>query len=332
MQVDITKSQDSKVQSNSLIKRIAHSPEVGIFIPLLSICVITTVINPSFATATNLLTVLKMLAFIAIVALGESLVIIVAEIDISVGKLAGLGTMIFAYMLIVAKQGVLVAALSALLVGTAAGFINGFMVTYLGLSNFIATIGMFYVAGGARYLLTKGYPLYPLPYNLGDIGKATPLGLSWSVIIAVILFVIVGLMLKKTIFGRRLYATGDNKEVAALAGINVKWMKISAYMICGFLASLAGILLAIETNSGLPASGEGWEFKAIASCAVGGISLAGGMGSALGVAIGVIIINVLDNSLIMLGVDSNLQKVATGVVLAGAVIFDMVKRRRKVKA
>ena len=127
-------------------------------------------------------------------------------------------------------------------------------------------------------------------------------------------------------------AAGDNREVAQLAGINVQRIRITAYTICGIMAALAGLLFTIDLDNGVPQNGDGWEFRAIASCAVGGVSLSGGKGSALGVAIGALIIYILSNSLIMLSVPATLQKSVIGILLAGSVMLDVWKQRRKVRA
>lgn len=315
----------------SIFSKIVQSAEFGVLIPLLVITVITALLNRNFLTLTNFTTILKILPFMAIATLGISFVLMTGNVDISIGRTAGLCGMVFPYCMIVLEMNPIISFIIAMLVGGLIGLFNGFLIVRLGLPDFVATIGTLYAAGGARFLLTKGYPLSPLPYNLGKFGDATPLGLSWSLFIALALYVAVQFILRKTLFGRRLLATGDNREVAALAGINVARMRMAAYSICGFLSALGGILLTIDLDNGMPQNGDGWEFKAIASCAVGGVSLMGGKGSALGVAIGVLIIFIVDNSLVMIGVPSSLQKSVTGVILGGAVMFDIIKQKQKIR-
>ena len=322
---------EAKRINNSIFSKIVHSAEFGVLIPLIIIIVGTTLANKNFLTLTNFTTILKILPFLAIATLGISFVLITGNVDISIGRVAGLSGMVFPYCMIVLKINPFLSLLIGLLVGALIGLLNGYMIVKIGLPDFIATIGTLYAAGGARFLLTKGYPLSPLPFNLGKFGDATPLGLSWSFFIAVALFVFVGILLKKSLFGRKLLATGDNREVAALAGINVNRMRMTAYTLCGLFAALAGILLTIDLDNGMPQNGDGCEFKAIAACAVGGVSLMGGKGSSLGVAIGVLIIFILDNSLIMIGTPASLQKSVTGIVLAGAVMFDIIKQKQKIR-
>ena len=326
------KDKESHFIDIPLGKRFLHAPEFGVFIPLLIIIIITGIFNPDFLKLNNFTTIFKIIPFIAIVALGESFVLMTGNVDISVGRASGFAGIFFAYLLIVSKMHWFPSMIIVLFVGAAVGFINGFLVVKVGIADFIATIGSLYMVGGARYLLTKGYPLSPLPYSLGRIGDAVPLGLSWPFWIAVFLFAAVYFVNKKTKYGRNLLAAGDNREVAALAGINVDKIRLSAYTICGILAALAGILFTIDLDNGVPQNGDGWEFRAIASCAVGGVSLAGGKGSALGVAIGALIIYILSNSLIMLSVPPTLQKSVIGVLLAGSVMLDVWKQKRKIKA
>jgi ribose transport system permease protein len=233
--------------------------------------------------------------------------------------------------MIVQNLPMLPSLIAALGVGALVGLYNGFLIVKIKLPDFVATIGTLYIAGGARFLLTKGYPLSPLPYNLGDFGRATPFGLSWPFFIMLGLYLTVAVVIKRTVFGRQLLATGDNREVAALSGINVARMRMTAYTICGFLCALAGVLLTIDLNNGVPQNGDGWEFRAIASCAVGGVSLLGGKGSAIGVLFGVLTMTIIDNSLIMMGVAASWQRSVTGIILAAAVMFDIVKQRQKVK-
>ena len=314
-----------------VLENIKSASELGIIIPFLAIVVITSVVNPNFLSVRNFSTMLKIVPPLAITALGVSFPLMTGNVDISVGRVAGLAGMVFPYLMIVQGWGLVPALIAALLTGALVGLYNSFLIVKIGLPDFVATIGTLYIAGGARFLLTKGYPLSPLPYDLGEFGRATPLGLSWAFFAMLGFYIIATIVIKKTVFGRQLLATGDNREVAALSGINVARMRMTAYTICGFLCATAGVLLTIDLNNGVPQNGDGWEFRAIASCAVGGVSLMGGRGSAIGVMFGVLMLTVIDNSLVMMGVSASLQRSVTGIILAAAVMFDIVKQRQKVK-
>jgi ribose transport system permease protein len=235
--------------------RLFHNPEFGVFIPLLIIILITGIFNRDFLELNNFTTIFKIIPFIAIVALGESFVLMTGNVDISVGRASGFAGMFFAYLMIVSGMHWVPAILVVLVVGGAIGLVNGLLVVKVGIADFITTIGSLYMVGGARYLLTKGYPLSPLPYDLGKFGDATPLGLSWPFWIAFALFAAVHFVNKRTKFGRNLLAAGDNREVATLAGINVPRIRISAYVICGIMAAVAGILFTMDLDNGVPQNG-----------------------------------------------------------------------------
>ncbi len=320
------------IKKESLWSRIVHTDEFGVIMPLVILIIITGIVNPTFLTATNFTTSLKMTPFQGLCALGIMFVLITGKVDISIGRVAGLAGMIFPFCMMRLGMHWVPALILALLVGVAFGLLNGFLIVKVGMPDFVATIGTLYIAGGMRFMLTAGYPLTDLPFNLGAWGDQTVLGLSWPFWIMIILFAVAFFVLKKTMWGRHLLATGDSQEVAALAGIKTTKIRMQAHVICSVCAALAGVLLTIDANNGLPQNGDGWEFRAIAACAVGGVSLSGGKASAIGALIGVILLYILDNALIMMGVPSTLQKAVTGGVLAAAVLFDMFKQRRKIKA
>ena len=152
------------------------------------------------------------------------------------------------------------------------------------------------------------------------------------VFIMIVFIVIVFIVIKKTLWGRRLLACGDNREVAMLAGINVKRMRITAYVLSAFFAAIGGILLTLDVGIGLPETGDGWEFRAIAGCVVGGVSLSGGKGSPLGILIGVTLVFVAENAIIFLGMPSTMRVAIQGALMAGAVLFDIFRQSRKVPA
>ena len=324
--------ENNKGSGRSIFNRIFHTAEVGIILPFLLLIIVTTMLNPGFLTLRNFTTMSRLVPFLAITALGISFPLMTGNVDISVGRVAGFCGMLFPYLMIVHGFPIVPSLILSIIAGSLIGLYNGFLIVKIGLPDFVATIGTLFIAGGARFLLTQGYPLSPLPGNLGDFGRAAPLGLSYPFFIMLFLFLIATFVIKRTVFGRKLLATGCNREVAALSGINVARMRMTAYTICGTLCAIAGILLTIDLNNGVPQNGDGWEFRAIASCAIGGVSLAGGKGSPIGVLFGVLMLTVIDNSLIMVGVSASLQRAVTGIILAAAVMFDIVRSRQKIKA
>lgn len=327
MQVDIIKVQSGKNKSKTLIAKFLLSPEVGVLIPLIILSVFTALNNANFLTSRNINSIFRLLTYVAIIAIGQAICIIVAEIDLSLGALAGFSSMVFGYVLVIKEQNIIVSIIATLLVGLVIGLINGYFVAYFGLVNFITTLATMFICIGLSNFITNGMPIFPLPDYVAKFGAASPMGLSWAFFLMLALYIIMEIVMRFTIIGRKIYSVGDNKEATYLSGINSKAVKLGAYVLSGVLASICGILVTLEASASQPSTGPGWEFKTIAACAVGGISLAGGAGSMIGVAIGVILISVLENCLVILAVDSNWQTVVTGIVLVGAVLLDTLKRK-----
>ena len=193
---------------------------------------------------------------------------------------------------------------------------------------------MSYVVGACRFFLSKGYPFTGFGDGVTAFGTATIPGIGVNIpfVVCVVLYIIIGLVLAKTTFGRHIKAVGDNPQVAALSGINVVKIKKFAYIACGLIVAIAGILMVIRLDYANPYTGNGWEFKCIAACAIGGVSLNGGRGNGLCIAIGVVSMMVLDNAIIMMGIDTNLQTTAIGAFLMIAASLDMIKQRKKIRA
>jgi ribose/xylose/arabinose/galactoside ABC-type transport system permease subunit len=187
-------------------------------------------------------------------------------------------------------------------------------------------------------VITNGNPIYPLPlFFMDGIGRFEITlseygGISLPVMIFIILIIVFEILLRRTTFGRNIYATGSNREVAKLAGINTSKVRYINFVITSMLAGLSGMLVAAFTRQGYPPIGQGWELQIIAATAIGGISLTGGSGSVIGTLIGVLIMNVLNNGLVVVGVNTFLQGVVTGVIILLAVFLDILRRNRKVRS
>ena len=317
---------------NTLVKArkyIANTPESGVLLALVLIMGVTQLINPHFLSAANMTSMLKSIPFIALATLGASFCLITQNVDISIGRVAGLVGMVFGYIL--THGGNLpLAILGGLGVGLLVGVINGVLVVHVGVSSFIATMGTLYISGGLRFLINKATAM-TLPESYRTFSQATPLGISWFFWIVVAIYVIVGFVQRKTVYGRQLYAVGSNIDVAKLQGVNTKWVQFSAYLISGFCAAIAGIMATIDISSAQPATGTAWEFKAVAACFVGGTSLSGGTGRAFGVALGVFVVFVISNIINMIGLSNYWSDVFTGCVLAGSVLIDIARKSRKIR-
>ena len=327
-----------RLGENSIIRKITRSDEFSVFLPLLFIVLITTIFRPDFLSARNFSMMFTEIPFVAITALGVSFVLMTGNVDISTGRMAGLGGIMMSMLIVEHGWKVLPAVLVAFVACAIVGVVNGILVVKLGMSDFVATMGTMYMVHGLRHIVIHNPELSM--NNLADAGtarfisffKTRILGMYPSFWIMLILFAIVFVVIKKTLWGRRLLACGDNREVAKLAGINVTKMRMEAYVICAVFCCIGGLLQTLDMKLGRPETGDGWEFRAIAGCVVGGVSLSGGKGSPLGVLIGVTLVFVAESAIIFLGMPDTLRVSVKGAVMAAAVLFDLYRQSRKVPA
>jgi len=315
----------------AISKISAKVPEFGIIIALAVLMILTQIMNSNFLSAANMTALLKSIPFVALVSLGSSLCLTVASLDIACGRIAGLCGMVFGFTLTIMHLSLPVAILLGVATGLIFGIFHALMVVGAGINAFVVTMGTLYVAGGCRYLINHGDPMN-LPAYYRNFSQASPLGVSWLFWIVVLIYIIVGFVEARTVFGRRLYAVGSNSEVAKLQGINVKFMRSCALILSGLFSGMAGVMATIDINSSQAATGTGWEFKAIAGCFIGGTSLSGGSGRAFGVAIGVFFVFILDNIINMMKISNYWSDVFTGAVLLLSVLFDVYRKSRKIKA
>lgn len=329
MQGEVVKE---KIPFVKKLQKIVRSDEFVALIPLVVLLVVVQIVNQNYLSWQNLSSLLNLIPYTAICCLGNALVIMTGSADISVGKTAGLSCMVFGWLIKSAGLPGWVAIIGGLAVGVLIGWINSLFIFNLNLPSFIVTLGMSYVIGSCRYFLSAGYPYTELGEGLKAFGNATFLDLNYAFYICVALYIVVSIMLAKTTFGRKIKAVGDNSEVAALSGINVVKIKKFSRLVCGLIVASAGILLAINQDYAAPTTGTGWEFTCMAACAIGGVSLSGGKGSGVCIALGMLTMMFLNNAVIMLGIDSKLSGMFTGLFLMAAASLDMIKSRRKINA
>ena len=316
----------TETKQRNLLLEILSKRESAIFIALIAISIFITIFAPRFATNRNLYLVSRQISFVAIVALGELFVILTAGIDLSVGSNVGFSG-IMAGLALAAGIPPLFALPLGMLAGIAVGLFNGAVISYVGITPFIVTLGMLSMARGMIWGFTKGNPITEIPDTFFFLAEGDFLGVPASVIIMVILAIIVHIVLTYTAFGRRIYAIGGNEEATALSGINVKKIKLGVYCISGLMASISGILLIARFYSAQPSTGTGWELDAIASCVIGGTSLMGGVGSVLGVLIGATIMGVIRNGLVLMKVSVYWQDFIIGSIIVLAAVIDRVKNK-----
>jgi ribose transport system permease protein len=318
----------------NLFQRIARGKLIqgqvaGISLILIVGCVALSVFTPTFLTSTNIFNILRAFSWIAIAAFGECMVIITGGIDLSVGSTMGLSGIISA-MMMAAGIPVSLSVIGGLLTGCAVGLLNGLMITKAKLPPFIATLGMLLMARGMCYGLTRGWPVMNLPQSFGVFAIDIPvLGVPVPLIFVLVLALVVGMFLSRTIWGYRIYAVGGNEESAALSGIGTDRVKIMVYVIAGLLAAIGGILMTSRLGVASPMGAYGYELDVIAAAVVGGTSLAGGEGTILGVLIGAVIMQVLRTGLVLIGVSAYWLQAIQGLVIVVAITLDQLRKRRR---
>jgi len=282
-----------------------------------------------FSSPDNMVTILIAAAPFALIALGQTLVILTGGIDLSVGSVIAMSAMASAAVAIANPGQVWLTVLVAVLVGLAAGAINGFFVSVINVPPFIATLGMLTAGSGIAYAIGGGAPINGLPPEFGSIANATIFGLQIPVIVMIIGIIACAVVMRRTTYGMRVYAVGGNRAAAEIAGVNARRILFSVYSVSGILAGLSGVMLASRVISGPPNLGQGYELDAIAAVVIGGASLLGGRGSVWGTALGLLLIQTLNNGLDILLVPSYWQDVIKGVLIVFAVAVDVWTARRQ---
>jgi ribose transport system permease protein len=289
---------------------------------------------PTFLLPENLLNVANQIAVIAIMAVGMTMVIITAGIDLSVGSLVALSAVLVAYLIGAAGGdqatglAMIGCCLAAIALSAAVGGFSGFMITRFRLPPFIATLGMMQVASGFAYIISRGKPIYQVPDAFVWLGRGTTpiFSIPYAVILMILLYVGAHVVMSRTTFGRYIYAVGGNPEAARLSGVRVNRILLSVYVVSGAMAGLGGVVLASQLKGGAPTYGLMYELYVIACVVVGGTSLAGGEGKMMGTLIGAFIIAVIQNGMNLTNVESYTQKVILGFVILGAVLLDRLRR------
>jgi len=296
----------------------------GLLMSLLLLCLALSVASDRFLTSDNLLNVLRQSSINGIISIGMMMVILTRGIDLSVGSVLALSAVIGADMLKNEGMPVLQAIGICLLVGAAAGAVNGILVSWVNIPPFIATLGMMTFARGAAKFYTDGQPITGLD-SLGQgfryLGTAEVGPIPMPIIVAGLVFLGGAVLLNHVPFGRFIFGLGNNEEAAYLSGLPVNRIKLFVYMAAGTLSALAGIILVGRLNSAQPTAGEMYEFDAIAAVVVGGTSFDGGEGTVMGTLIGVLIIGIINNGLNLLDVSAFYQDITKGAVIALALLL-----------
>lgn len=317
---------DVPLKQSSL--RFLRKSTTAPFIALVVLLAFSTVFSPEiFPTAKNLTNIFKQASIVGVVSIGMTVVLLVGGIDLSVSYVMALCACLFARMsqtmLAAGRDGMaLDAVLLMLLIGAAVGLINGSLIVLKNVEPFIITLGVGQVLKGITYLYTNGAPGGKVTTFWKGFGSEMFLGfIPYTVILYVALMAAFLFLLRKTVVGRRIYAVGSNGEAARLSGVNVRRVKLTAYMLCGVTAAIAGIMLASRVRVGEPNGSGGYDMDAIAAVVIGGTAMAGGRGHLACTLAGVLIMTVMNNVLNLIGADPNLQMLIKGVVILVAVLI-----------
>jgi ribose transport system permease protein len=312
------------------LREMVSSQPFWVTIALALICVVMSQVSNVFFTEDNFFNVTRNFAFIGIIAMGMTAVIITGGIDLSVGSVVGLSGIVTGMVLNTGHSwwaGIIAGLLTAL----ACGLVNGILIAYVRLSSFIVTLGMFGVARSLAQVLSENHMIYefgPDEKIFFQIGGGTLLGLANPFILLVLLTVVFIIVFRYTAWGRWVYAIGGNENAARLTGVPVNRMKLSVYMLSSLMAGISAVLLVGWQGAAINAMGTGYELRVIASSVIGGADLMGGAGGAYGAFIGAALIEVIRNSLLLAGVDANWEGTFVGLFIVFAVLLSKFRGMR----
>jgi ribose transport system permease protein len=299
----------------------------GIVCGLIVLCGLFAVLSPNFLSLSNLLNVVLQVSIIAILGFGMTYVLLLGDIDLSVGAVMALVGTVAAFAM---QHGLdpVVAVLAAMLAGVVLGWINGALSALLTIPSFIVTVATMGVFRGLAYITSAGVPISIDDDHFAALGNGTFLGVAIPIWVLAVLLVVNHFVLSRTVFGRKAYLAGGNREAALYSGINVRRLRIYIFMISGLMASIGGVLMTSRLYSSQPNAGMGYELDAIAAAVLGGTSLSGGYGTIVGTLIGALIIGVINNGMNLLSVPYFYQLIVKGVVILVAVCIDVQTKRR----
>jgi ribose transport system permease protein len=298
----------------------------GVAIGCAALFVVFSVLNSNFYQPANLLDIMLQSSINAIIAVGMTLVVMTKGIDLSVGSVVGVSSMVASSLL---ESNLLLGIGAGLLVGLVCGLINGVLIAKLKLPDFIVTLGTMSIYRGAALIYTNGQPIYTISDSFRSIFAGQLLGIPTPVLFALAIAAIAFLVVRFTSLGEHIIAVGGNEEAARLSGVDVDKVKISVYAMSGVLASIAGFVLVARIGAAEPIGGNGFELQAVGASVIGGASLFGGEGNPLGSLIGALTLGAMQNGLTLMNVPSFWQYVATGVVVILAVLADQITRKRR---
>ncbi|KAA9001285.1 ABC transporter permease [Affinibrenneria salicis] len=306
---------------------LSANPLVGVFVALLIIFTLSSLISPWFLSPYNMSVVARTLAFIGLITVGQSMLMILGELDLSLGVTGGLCGVTAGILMVNMGLHPAAACALALLLGAALGCLNGVLVTKLRLHSLVLTIGTAGIFGGANLVLTRGVAITGIPAELQFLGRGSLFALPVPFVIMLLVLAVATFITLKTPFGRYMYAIGNNGAAARMLGIRVDRVRILVFTCAGFLAALAGILMVARLGTAQPSIGESWVLAPIAAAVIGGVATTGGVGTPFGAILGASIIGIIENIIVLFGVSPYWQGIVSGVMVVVAISFDAISRR-----
>ncbi len=320
-----TKS-DSKL--SKILKNSEFSSYSGIILVIVVVCIFMTFRSSNFMTTNNILNILRQISVYGILACGMAFAMMTGGIDLTVGATAGVAGAIAALM-ITNGTNMVFAIVVSLLSGAVMGWLAGITIAHTGIPPFIMTLGLQITFRGVCYLVCEGKPIGNLPEGFTFLGLGNLFGIPVPIYFMILAFIIVGIILSKTSFGRSVYAVGGNYQAAYHSGINAKRVLTFAYIISGICAALAGVILTARNASAQPTAGNTFETEAIAACAMGGVSFSGGKGAVPGIFFGALLMGIINNAMNLMYISSYWQQVVKGIIIIASVLYSIYNSRTK---
>lgn len=321
--------------SSNLAAVLSRNSTMMIGFVLIGLVIAATIISPYFLSLYNLQSLMRDISLIGLVAIGQALLLLIGELDLSVGAMATLAGIFGGLLMTAVGMNPVLAFILGLLSGAGFGAVNGLLVTRLKINSMVTTIGMQGVYSGITLVITKGQAITQIPDSILFLGKGDAGGIPMPFIVMLIVMVITLVFVTKTITGRYIYAIGNSKPAAQILGIKVDKIRVLMFAIMGFLSALAGMLCLARLGSAQASVGTNWPMNSIAACVIGGVLLTGGVGSPAGSVIGTAIICIISNVIVLAGVNIYAQSAVSGVVVVIAIalpsILSIMRERKKAK-
>jgi ribose transport system permease protein len=305
-------------------KSARESSIFNIFIVVIALCLTASIFSKYFLDFYNLQSLVRDMAFLGLITLGQALLLILGELDLSLGKISALCGVLGGIFMVHFHINPYVSILLSLASGFAFGLINGLLVTKLRLNSLVVTIGMSGVFGGFNLVFTHGQAITNIPESIYFLGQGYLMNIPTPFIIMIVIAIIVIFFTKFTKSGRYIYAIGNSREASLILGIRVDRIRTLTFAFAGLLAAIAGLLMVARLGTSQPGIGESWPLNSIAGSVIGGVSLLGGVGGPLGALLGIFVILVIQNMIVLFGVSPYWQTVVSGIIVVVAIAFDSI--------